>query len=130
MRISLSADAEDRMLEALAARLKGGELCFYDLTPPSHADAKVSLQRHLASLAVEDAAMVDGQLRVVTQRDALAHDSGNTTWARAFDSDGLVIFDLDVGRDGEGCAITFNATDLRKGGPVVVREFAIGIRRR
>jgi hypothetical protein len=104
-------------------------LRFYDLTPPSTADAKISLQRHLASVSITDAHVRDGQLAAAFG-EALASGSGKATWARVFAADGDPIMDIDVGEDGEGCACTFNTAEIRKGGPVVVRELALGISRR
>lgn len=129
MYFELSAEAADAMLEALTVKLTGGEIRFYDLTRPSTPHAKLSVQRHLATVEITDAHLRDGQL-ITALRDAIAIASGKVTWGRVYGEDGGTFGDLDVGEDGEGCACTFNTAEIRKGGPVVVRELALGISRR
>jgi hypothetical protein len=127
MRIVLSHAAGARVLGALANALEGGTIRLYDLDAPADADAAIVVQRHLATLQFTNPRMSEGQLRADVS-DALALANGKAAWARLYDGAGVAIIDCDVGDEHSGAAIAMNTTAIRKGGPVVIRSFALGMR--
>jgi len=128
MRVLLSSTTEDLMLDAVRGTFDGATLRFYDGTPPMSPAVRPSDQQHLATLTFREATIDAGQIRAALE-DGLALNSGEATWARCFDKDGRAILDCDIGEDATDSAITLNTTSLRKGGPVVIRSFSLGIRR-
>lgn len=128
MKLTLSAEAENRMLDALAGALRGGSMRFYDLTAPASPAAEVTVQQHLATLEFSAAKCDAGQVSAEL-RDGLAVGNGRAAWARVFDAAGQVVLDCDVGEAKDGAAVTMNTLEFRKGGPIVIRNFAVGVRR-
>jgi hypothetical protein len=128
MKMTLSAAAENRMLDALAGALKGGSMRFYDQTAPASPADAVTMQQHLASLEFSDARRHAGQV-TAELRDGLAAGNGRASWARVFDAAGEVVLDCDVGEAKDGAAVTMNTVEFRQGGPIVIRNFAVGVRR-
>lgn len=116
--------ASDAMLAALAERMSGGTLRFYDLTPPGTPDGKTSAHK-LAQLAFASVELDAGQIRA-TMGEALATRSGEVGWAQCVDAEGNVLFDCAVGDDHSGSPIEMNTRDLKKGGPVKLRSFSLG----
>lgn len=129
MRFTLSAETEDAILDEIRRRFEGAELRIYDNAAPTSPNAPISEQRELAVLPFTEAALADGQMRATLDADRLAGNSGFATWARAYAKDGSPIGDCDVGEEGSGAAIELNTAGLRKGGPVVIRSFSLGVRR-
>lgn len=60
----------------------------------------------------------------ITQ-DSAADASGTASWARCKDSNGVVVFDCDVGATGSGATIELNTTNIVAGGPIQITSFTI-----
>ncbi len=127
MIFTLSAAMNDLMLGVLMRQLDGAELRIYGDARPTSPNAPPGTDP-LATVAYSGAEMLSGQVRASLDQD-LAVGSGDATWARACTKDGTAIFDCDVGEKDSGAAIELNTTGLRKGGPVMIRSFALGIGR-
>jgi len=128
MRVVLPSATEDLMLDAVRAAFDGGSMRFYDGSPPVGPNVRPSDQQHLAMLQFREATIDVGQIRAALD-DGLTINSGATTWARCFDRDERAILDCDIGETGTDAAITLNTASFRKGGPVVIRSFSLGVRR-
>ena|ERR1051325_5992744 len=123
-----SAETHDEMLGAFQRRLEGAELRIYDQARPTSPNAPIDGQKLLATVPFTGAELADGMVRGSFDQE-LAGASGEATWARAIASDGSPIFDCDVGEKDSDAAIELNTTGLRKGGPVSINSFALGVSR-
>jgi hypothetical protein len=129
MRLVLSNVAEDAMLEAVRGLLDGGELRLYDSIVPSSPSAAITAQTHLATVRFVETKLDGGQVRGSFDQNDLVIASGKATWARAYSADGLVVLDCDIGDEDSGAGVKLNTTGLRKGGPVVIHSFSLGVHR-
>lgn len=120
----LSNRAADAMLAALVGRIAGGELRFFDQTPPGTPDGKTTAHR-LATLKFASVELDAGQVRA-TMNEGMAARSGEIGWAQCVDAEGAVLFDCAVGDEDSGSPIEMNTRALKKGGPVKLRSFSVG----
>jgi hypothetical protein len=129
MRLVLSSVTQDAMLESVRQLLDGGELRIFNSSPPASPQAPLTNQKHLATVRFVETLLDAGQVRGSFDTDQLAIDSGDATWARAYAADGSAILDCDIGTDTDGACIELNTARLRKGGPVVIHSFSLGVGR-
>jgi hypothetical protein len=117
------------MLNALATRLDGGYIRFYNGTQPANADAAITGQTLGAELmfsATAFANAVNGVLVANAISDDTSADAGITpTWARCFHSDGTTAeFDCTVGATGSGSDIEFDVATFVATGRVKILSFS------
>jgi hypothetical protein len=127
VRFALSARAEHALLGAIAESIRDGTLRLFNGEPPGSAN-EVTTQEPLAALSFTRVAVAGGQVSADIEQE-IAAASGQASWARVSDREGNPIFDCDVGGDREGAVVTLNTTQIRKGGPVTIRSFSVGLRR-
>lgn len=112
--------------DAIDAGAAAGTLKIYAGTRPV-TGAAVTTQTLLATCTFGDPSAADAAAGVLTFNaitGANAVADGTATWARAADSDGTFVMDMDVGVDEVGATetILLNTVNLVTGGPVSVNS--------
>ena len=115
--------------DALDAGSGPATIKIYSGTQPANADTALSGNTLLATLTCSDpsappAASGTTTLSTIAE-DSAADATGTATFARVQDSNGVVIFDCDVGT--AGATINLNTTAIVTGGPVRITSFTLSI---
>lgn len=108
--------------------LAGGKIVIYDGAIPADANAALSGQTEIVAFdpLPEPAGTVTGAtFTLSTQPPAMIASSGSPDFARAFDAEGAVIGDFDVGAAGSGAAIILDQAELLSGALVSIVSFAV-----
>jgi hypothetical protein len=105
-----------------AGWLNGGTMDVYDGTRPTPAGAAITDQTLLVTYVIPDPSgtVENGVLTAGDIAPAMAAESGDATWVRAFDADAVAIGDGDVGATGSGAFVELDNTSLVQGGYVSV----------
>ena len=111
----------------LAGWLAGGKLRLYTESRPASADTAISNQTLLAEYSLPDPAgtVSNGVLTGPALSSALVLADGSAAWARAVDSSGVTVLDLDVGLAGSGASVIIDSLSLVTGGLVAVQSWSI-----
>jgi len=106
--------------------LSGGTLNLYSGTRPASAATAITDQTLLVSFDFDSPAGVvaNGVLTIELATEIILA-SGSAVWARAFDSDGVVIADGDVTPTGSGGLVMLNNTALTEGGYLSSLSFTL-----
>lgn len=118
------------ILDALNAGSGAGVLEFYTGTIPATPDIVVGAQVKLGTLTLSDPAgtITNGVLTFLTVTpDNEANDTGDATWVRVFDSNGVVVTDLDVTDEAGSGAVKINTVHIVAGGPILMNTLAITV---
>lgn len=117
------------IVDLIDAGASAGKIRIYDGTRPADPDTAVSTQTLLAELTFSDPAFgnaADGAPGGVATASSITADSsanatGTASWFRVVDSDGLAIFDGDVGTSGSD--LNLSSVSITSGDNVAVTSF-------
>lgn len=131
--LRVAAATGNAILDALRVKMDAGSgpalLKIYTGTQPAGADTALSGNTLLGTLTFTDPAAASASSKTLTfstiTADSAADASGTATWARVLDSDGVAIFDCDVGESGDGATITLNTKTIASGGPISITSFVL-----
>lgn len=115
----------DQVRTLIDAGSSGGTIKIYTGTQPATGDTALSGNTLLGTLTFTDPAAPPATGGLLTfsaiAQDASADNSGTATFARIQDSNGVNVFDCDVGTS--GAAINLNTTTITAGGPIQITSF-------
>lgn len=107
--------------------LDGGTIRVYSATRPASSDDAVVDQVLLCvfDLATPAGVSTNGIFTGTLPEAAMVLASGVPTWARAFDSSGVPVWDTGVGATGSGNAIELDEVNLIEGSLVAMTTFQV-----
>jgi hypothetical protein len=131
MKFVNSAALRDRIANAIGAAIDtgtaGGTISIYSGPAPTDPDAPPT-GTLLATLPLSNPAFGTPEGGVITANgigQSTVAASGTAAWARIADSNGIAVFDCDVG---EGDAtINFSETRFVEGDPIIIRSFCLEV---
>ena len=131
--LRINANVRNTMADDITTALDAGAgaatIKIYDGTQPTTPETAITSQVLLGTLTCTDpagAAASGGVLTFSTiTEDSAADATGTATWARVADSNGVAVFDCDVGTT--GTTIVLNSTSIVTGGPIRITSFTITI---
>jgi hypothetical protein len=105
--------------DAIDAGAGPGVVRIYAGTRPASGGAATTLLGTCTFSATSAADASGGVLtfNAITE-DSSADATGTATWARAEDSTGTWVMDMDVGTSGSGASLILNTTSIVEGGPI------------
>lgn len=120
--------AMDAVVDLIDAGAGAGTIKIYTGTQPADGDAALSGNTLLATLTFSDPAFGATSSAGVATASAITSDTsadadGTATWARIQDSNGVNVFDCDVGTS--GATINLNSTAITTGGTVSITSFTL-----
>jgi hypothetical protein len=118
------------ILDALDAGSGAGVLEFYTGSMPATPDVAVTTQTKLGTLTLSDPSgtISNGVLTFLTiTQDNAADATGDATWVRLFDSNGVVVTDMDVTDEAGTGAVKINTIHIVIGGPILMPTLAITV---
>lgn len=111
----------DNIATAIDAGAAAGTLTIYSGVRPASGGAATTI---LGTLTFSDPCAPAAAGGVLTfsaiTEDSSADTDGTATWARAEDSDGNWVMDMDVSESGGGAEVILNTTTIVTGGPIRV----------
>lgn len=111
----------------LAGWLAAGKIETYDGTRAATADTAITTQNLLVTFNIPDQAgtVTDGVFTGSLPSPAQISHSGTASWARIYDTDDVVIGDVDAGVSGSGNFLELDSLTLVQGAYVSVVSFGI-----
>ena len=132
--VHFAADLKNEVLtpikNAIDAGGAAGTISIYSGTMPATVETALTTQVLLGTLtfAFSCGTIAGGALTMdaITQ-DSAADATGTAAWARAVDSTGAPVMDLNVTVTGGGGALTMNTTSIVAGGPILITSLVISV---
>jgi len=128
----LARNAQLNAIRDLIDAGAGPGLCrIYDGAQPADADDAIVAQVLLCEIALADPSAPNAAAGVLTftprtgASAGTAIADGTATWARILDSNGLPIFDANVGEAAATPSLVINSEDIVTGGPVEIQSLTL-----